>query len=200
MMLKQFMTSRSKIQDSILVLSDKTSANHGLSKRRKNDFQIKNTRSIAQTHLVPSVWRLCIGHPPHLFFLLSNLFSFSFLPPESEVLLAPSFHLSGTITLLNFFSPVNQTNQPNLKNSTKMLGDERHENSRMTYHHNAVSCLRGTRIWIPIRYQISGMFCDILHFPHTIVLWWNAPASNPDHNRSYNNRVAPHRHWIIIMG
>ena len=34
----------------------------------------------------------------YLCFLLNSLFSFTFLPPPSVTLAAPSFHLSGTIT------------------------------------------------------------------------------------------------------
>lgn len=45
-----------------------------------------------------------------LFFLERSLFSLILRPPPSVVLLAPSFHLSGTITFESFFSPMYLTN------------------------------------------------------------------------------------------
>lgn len=51
-----------------------------------------------------------MGKYNNRFFLERSLFSLTLRPPASVVLLAPSFHLSGTITFDSFFSPA-QFNQ-----------------------------------------------------------------------------------------
>lgn len=55
----------------------------------------------------------------NLFFFESSLFSLILRPPLSVVLLAPSFHLSGTITFPNFFSPETKQKDTQIKCKTK---------------------------------------------------------------------------------
>lgn len=74
-----------------------------------------------------------------LFFLDRSLFSLILRPPPSVVLLAPAFHLSGTITFDSFFSPANQNPfkfrrkfQTNKRKEKENLNTKEHKSTRRT--------------------------------------------------------------------
>jgi hypothetical protein len=65
-----------------------------------------------------------------LFFLERSLFSLILRPPLSLVLLAPSFHLSGTITFPSFFSPASQIPPTHLRREPKKKNRSQHGTPR----------------------------------------------------------------------
>lgn len=114
-----------------------------------------------------------------LFFLERSLFSLIFRPPLSVVLLAPSFHLSGTITFPSFFSPANETEKERsfiIQEKGKEIVGFRKRASTLVAHHG---CFLIEIEQIEERLQtrgnknrkIKGVCCSWEYMENTGLMW-----------------------------
>lgn len=131
----------------------------------------------------------------NLFFLERSLFSLILRPPPSVTLRAPSFHLSGTITFDNFFSPTQaaKIHTKRFMLSTNLTDLETKPNRIRNHMVNKID-LEIIRFWWSIQFdsntelkiwdEIRGGLTLIAHHLRRLPRdWWRNPIAQFDSTR-----------------